>query len=135
MPKAKKYTELLVVTNNDRGSFKQIASPLREKKINIIGYCAYEWDNQAAFRILTTDNTAAKKVLSGKGWTVSENPTVLWETTNKPGSLEKATDALHNNNINIYCTYTTALAGDRKSVVAFTTNDVHSTFSILSKLS
>ena len=135
MTKAKKYTELLVVTNNERGNLKELSAPLREKKINIIGYCAYAWDKEAAFRILTTDNTNAKKVLSSKGWTVSENPTVLWETSNKPGALEKATDALHNSNVNIYCTYTTALSGVRKSVVAFTTNDITTTFNVLNKLS
>jgi hypothetical protein len=134
MPKAKKYTELMVVTDNNHGSLKELSAPLRDKKINIIGYCAYSWNNEAAFRILTTDNTSARKVLSSKGYTVSENPTVLWETTNKPGALEKATDALHNSNVDIFCTYTTALSGARKSVVAFTTSDITTTFNILNKL-
>lgn len=134
MPKAKKYTELLVVSGNARGTFKQIATPLRENKINIIGYCAYEWGNEAAFRIITNNNTKAHKILSKKGWTVSENPTVLWESSNRPGALEKATDALVDSDVNIYSTYTTAQTGGRKAVVAFTTDDVATTYNVLSKL-
>ncbi len=134
MPKAKKYTELIVVSNNTQGTFTQIATPLRENKINIVGYCAYAWGNEAAFRIITNNNTAANEVLANNGWTVSENPTVLWESSNRPGALEKATEALTSAGVNIYSTYTTAKGGARKASVAFTTNDVQTTYSVLNKI-
>lgn len=134
MPKAKKSTELIVVTDNCRGTFTKLAAPLRENKINVIGYCAYEWGTEAAFRIITTNNTEAKKILSGNGWTVSENPTVLWESSNRPGALEKATNFLLDADVNIYSTYTTAKSSGRKAVVAFTTDDVATTYSVLNKL-
>jgi len=134
MPKAKKYTELMVVANNQKGAFTKIATPLRDNKINIFGYCAYEWGSEAAFRIITNNNEAAKKVLAGEGWTVSENDTVLWETTNRPGSIEKATDALVDSNVNVYSTYTTAKSSGRKAVVAFTTSDTNLTYSVLNKI-
>ena len=134
MPKAKKYTELIGVSDNTHGTFTQIATPLRENKINIVGYCAYEWGGEAAFRLIINNNTAAHKILSDYGWTVSENPTVLWESSNRPGTLEKATDALTNAGVNIYSTYTTAKTGGRKAIVAFTTNDVQTTYNVLNNV-
>lgn len=134
MPKAKKYTEIMVVTDSTKGTFSKVATPLRNNKINIFGYCAYEWGNEATFRIITNNNDEARRILAREGWTVSENPTVLWETTNRPGAVEKATEALMNANVDIYSTYTTAKTGGRKAVVAFTTSDSDTTYNVLNGL-
>jgi len=130
-PKARKTTELFIMTPNALGSLTKITNPLTKNGINVEGYCAYEWGNEAAYRIITDDNTKARTVLAKEGFCVEENPTVLWETNNKPGMLKKATEALRSENINIFCSYCTTMVGGKKTATAFTTNDAERTFNTL----
>lgn len=133
-PKAKKTTELFIMTPNTLGSLTKITNPLTKNGINIEGYCAYEWGKEAAYRIITDDNLKARTVLSKEGFAVEENPTVLWEINNKPGFLKKATEALSAAHINIFCSYCTTMVGGKKTSTAFTTNNAEKTFTVLSQL-
>lgn len=133
-PKARKTTELFIMTPNTLGSLTKVTNPLSKNGVNIEGYCAYEWGNEAAYRIITDDNTKARTVLAKEGFAVEENPTVLWEINNKPGFLKKATEALSTSNINIYCSYCTTMVGGKKTATAFTTNDPDKTVAVLTSL-
>jgi hypothetical protein len=133
--KTRKTTELFIVLPNSLGSLTGITTPLTKHKINVEGYCAYEWGKEAAYRIITDNNAKAREVLSKEGYKVEENPTVIWETNNKPGSLKKATEALATENINVYCSYCTTMAGGKKAATAFTTSDADRTFNTLVKMS
>jgi hypothetical protein len=133
-PKAKKTTELFIMTPNALGSLTGITTPLQKGGINVEGYCAYEWGNEATYRIITDNNAKARQVLSKVGYCVEENPTIVWETNNKPGMLKKATEALAGKNINIYCSYCTTMAGGKKAATAFTTNNPDVTLNTLLKL-
>lgn len=132
--KTRKTTELFIVLPNTLGSLTGITNPLSKHKINVEGYCAYEWGKEAAYRIITDDNTRAREVLTKQGYTVQENPTVIWETNNKPGALKKATEALAVEKINVFCSYCTTMAGGKKAATAFTTNDADRTFNTLVKM-
>jgi hypothetical protein len=132
--KARKMTELFVMTPNTLGSLTRITNPLTKNGINIEGYCAYEWGKEATYRIITDDNSKARTVLSKEGFAVEENPTVLWEINNKPGFLKKATEALSTNKINIFCSYCTTMVGGKKTATAFTTNDADKTATVLNNL-
>jgi len=122
------------MTPNALGCLTSITGPLQKNGVNIEGYCAYEWGKEAAYRIITDDNAKARQVLSKAGYCVEENPTVLWETNNKPGMLKKATDSLASKNINIYCSYCTTMSAGKKAATAFTTNNAEVTFNTLLKL-
>jgi len=133
-PKAKKTTELFIMTPNALGSLTGITTPLQKHGVNVEGYCAYEWGNEATYRIITDNNAKARQVLTKAGFCVEENQTIVWETNNKPGMLRKATEALAVKNINIYCSYCTTMAGGKKAATAFTTNNPDVTLSTLLKL-
>lgn len=132
--KTRKTTELFIVMPNSLGSLTRVTYPLQKNGVNIEGYCAYEWDNEAAYRIITDDNKKAQLVLANEGFNITENQTVVWETNNKPGALKKATEALANNKINIFCSYCTTMAGGKKAATAFTTDDANKTFNTLISL-
>lgn len=132
--KTRKTTELFVIMPNSLGSLTRVTYPLQKNGINIEGYCAYEWGKEAAYRIITDDNKKAQTVLANEGFNITENPTVIWETNNRPGALKKATEALASENINIFCSYCTTMAGGKKAATAFTTNDVDKTFNALIRL-
>jgi hypothetical protein len=133
-PKAKKTTELFIMTPSTLGALTGITTPLQKAGVNVEGYCAYEWGKEAAYRIITDNNEKARQVLSKVGFNVQENPTVIWETNNKPGMLRKATEALAGKNVNIYCSYCTTMVGGKKAATAFTTNNPELTFNTLIKV-
>ena len=133
-PKAKKTTELFIMTPSSLGALTGITTPLLKNGINIEGYCAYEWGNEAAYRLITNDNHKARQILSKAGFCVEEIPTVVWETNNQPGMLRKATEALAHCKVNIYCSYCTTMAGGKKAATAFTTNNPDLTLNTLLKL-
>lgn len=130
----KKTTELLVVTKNELGAFARITTPLAKNNINIECYSAYEWNSEAAFRLVTDNNKKATEILKTNGYTVTESPVVLWQTESTPGQLRNATTALAEANINTYCSYSTTPTNSKMAVAVFNTSDATRTSAVLSRM-
>lgn len=129
-----KTSELLVVTRNEMGIFVRMIAPLAQNNINIECFCGYEWGNEAAFRLVTDNNSKARELLANAGWRVQESPTILWNAPNKPGTLRRATSALAEQKINIYSSYSTAQPNGSACTIAFTTSDPDKTLETLNRL-
>lgn len=130
-------TELLVVTNNELGSFAKLASALSKSKVSIECFTGYVWGSEAAFRIVTSDNKKASSVINAQGYSVTESPVVLWYTNNETSRISLASEALAKANISTYSTYSCSASDAPKNtntVVAFNTSDPASTASIISHL-
>jgi hypothetical protein len=132
--KTQRTTELHVTTENELGAGAKLMLPLKQNKVNIECFCGYEMENRVTFKLSTSDNTRAKTLLTNAGYTVTENPVVLWTTTNTPGEMYAATSALAEARINTNYAYSTAVQGSKTASVVFATDDVTRAFDTLSKL-
>jgi len=127
-------SELLVVTRNETGALARVTAPLAQGNINIECYCSYDWGTESAFRFITSNNKKARELLTKAGWTVQENPTILWNAPNKPGILRKATGALAEMKVDIYASYSAAQPGDASCTIAFTTSNPDKTAETLNRM-
>ncbi len=128
---ARKTDELLIVTRNDYGTLARVTNPLNKNNINIECFTAYEWGNEAAFRIVTDNNRKARDVLRSEGFNVQESPVAIWYTTNEPGRLVKAATALANAHINTFCSYSTMVPNSASTAITFNTNDTNRAIEVL----
>ena len=132
--KATKTTELYVTTRNEIGAFARFTLPLRENKINIKCYCAYEQGSDAIFQLITNNNSTAKDLLTKAGYTVTEKPVVYWTINNTPGEINKATSALAESRINVTYSYSTTTPGSKTQGTVFATSDNNKTCDVLNRL-
>ena len=115
-----KKTELCFAVPNERGVLASWTTPLLEGGINIEAMCAYEQGpDMAFFRFIASDNVKAKNYLVEKGYKVTENDVVCWQTENTPGILNKATSQIAEAGINFTCTYAGCIPGGNTSYVVF----------------
>lgn len=129
-----KTTELLIVTANELGAFARISAPLAKKGINVECFTAYEWNGEAAFRLVTNNNKKAREILEGEGHRIQENTSVLWTTENTPGRLSTVTTAMAEARINTHCAYGTTPIDAMTTRVVFTTDDADRTVEVLKRL-
>lgn len=130
----RKVNELLVVTKNDLGAFARISTTLAMNSINIDCFTGYEWNGEAAFRLITSNNKKAHDALATAGFQVQDSTVVLWETQNQPGRMRSASTALAEAKINTHCSYSTTQINSPTQIVAFNTSDSDRTMNVLSKL-
>ena len=130
---ARKTTDLWVTTPNELGALSRLTTPFKPHNINIESFVCWEEGNDAHFRLVTNNNSKAREICTKEGYTVKEEPVVLWTTPNTPGRLSAATTALAEANINTYCTYACCM-GTGETMVAFYTNNPDRTYEILNRL-
>lgn len=134
LPSVRKGSELLIVTRNEMGALARIATPLAKNGINIECFSGYEWGGEAAFRFVTSNNRVAGDLLRKEGYSVQENPVVLWQTDNTTGQLMTATIALAEARVNIYSSYASTVASSKQSLAVFGTSNADKTLEILKRL-
>lgn len=131
---ARKSTDLWVTTPNELGALSKLTMQFQPNNINIESFVCWEEGNNAQFRLVTNNNNRAREICTKAGYTVKEEPIVLWTTTNTPGRLNAATTALAEAKINTNCTYACSTGTDQ-TTVAFYTNNPDRAYEILNKLS
>ena len=132
--KATKTVELRINTRNELGAAAKLTMPLRQNRVNIDCFCGYEQGEEATFYLVTSDNPKAKNLLTSAGYTVTENPVVLWTVDNTPGEFNRATTALAETKINVSYAYSTSIPNGTTASVIFATNDNNKAYDTLSKL-
>ena len=129
----RKTTDLWVTTPNELGALSKLTTPFKPHNINVESFVCWEEGNNAYFRLVTNDNTRAREIWTKEGYTVKENPVVLWTTPNIPGRLSAATTALAEAHINTIYTYSST-TGTGETTVVFYTNNPDRTYEILNKV-
>jgi hypothetical protein len=130
----KKTTDLYVTTKNELGSLSRLTTPLKTNNINVENYVAWEEGNTAHFRFVTNDNAKTRELWTKEGYTVKEDPVVLWNTTNTPGTLNKGSTALAEGRVNTSCTYATTNTGNNTTTAVFYTDNPDRARDILDQL-
>jgi len=130
----RKTTDLWVMTPNDLGALAKITTQLKANNVNIESFVAWKEGNTANFRFLTSDNSKARELWTKAGYTVKEEPVVLWTTNNRPGMLHEGTTALAEAKVNTFCSYSSTTSGTNTTTVVFYTDNPDRTNDVLSKL-
>ncbi len=119
-----KINEIVITVKNQPGVLKSISDVLAKKGININGIVAYEYNNHALFRIITSDSVTTKKQLSMNKYVINmkENPLIVVKLINKPGELAKLTDYIYKFNVNLNVLYTLSDEDDFKYVALSSSN-------------
>jgi len=100
--------EITVIAKNEIGTLESVASALGGSGINIETITAYaSGPDEAIFRIVTTDHSTAKKILSKvpNVKNVEEKEIIVVKMPNRPGELAKITKKLAKNGVDLESVY------------------------------
>ena len=122
MAKANKVKQLSFSMPNKVGLLMEVSEALAKAKINIEAVCAYEWEKEAAFMIVTNNNSKAKNVISKMGAKVEVEDVIALEVPNKVGQLHKAAKTVSTAGIDIYYIYGSPAKG-KMTLILKTEND------------
>ena len=139
----RKTTDLFVTTNNELGTLSRLTNYLKMNNINVESFVAWEEGKNAHFRFVTSDNKRARELWTKEGYTVKEDPVVMWTTSNTPGRLYAGCTAIAEAKINTFCNYastpttgtgTGTGTGTNTCTVVFYTNNPDRTYDVLNKI-
>ena len=116
--KAAETKELLLITQNKVGKMEEISRLVKEHNIDLKAISAWAFDDEAFFRVVASDNEAAKRVLSAVG-RIEEKNIVVVEVPNKVGQLFQLASKLKNNNIDLNYVYGTASQSVDTAIIVF----------------
>ena len=135
MAKAMIAKELIVKTSNKVGMMAEIADAISKSGANITALNAFCVDDNAIFRIVTSDNAKAIKGIKGKGFEASEKDAVKVELENKIGAAAAMSKKLKDANIDIKYIYGSVCSCGAAciSTIIFNCNDNKKAVEILSK--
>lgn len=133
MAKAAIVKELIVKTPNRVGMLAEVAGIVAKSGANINALNAFGVENDAIFRIVTSDNAAAVKELKSKKIEVSEKDVVKVELENKSGMAGAMAEKIKSASIDIKYIYGTACNCACSCGLIFNTSDNKKTVDILNK--
>lgn len=107
MAKASLIKELIVKVQNKVGMMAEVADVISKGGSNITALNAFSIDDNAIFRIITSDNAKAAKELKSKKMDVSEKEAVKVELENKVGTAAAMARKIKDANIDIKYIYAT----------------------------
>ena len=123
MSKIKKGVQILAVTKNKAGMLAEVAQALAAAKVNIQAISAYAIENQAYFRILTSDHTKAKAALTAKGYQTSLQEVLMLELPNRVGALEQAGQKLKKAQIDLSYIYGTTCSAQEDCLLVLNSDN------------
>jgi hypothetical protein len=122
MAKASKVKQLSFSMPNKVGLLMEVTSALANAKINIEAVCAYEWENEASFMLITDKTTKTKNVISKMGVKVEVEDVISVEVPNKVGQLHNEAKKIAAARIDIYYLYGSPAKG-KMTLIFKTEND------------
>jgi hypothetical protein len=122
--KAVKAQELFVCGQNKAGLLFEISKAVGEAGVNIRTISAYVVEDKAFFRLVTSDNTNARKALEPLGVDIEAKPVVIMELSDRVSALAEVSEKLKENNLDLRYIYgTVSKTGDVCTLVFSSSND------------
>jgi len=131
--KVVKGEEIIVAVENKVGRLEEITGMISKEGINIRAIAAYVENNQAIFRIITSDNLKTEEIFSQKGLKPEAKEVVIVELPNKVGELHRMAEKLKEANIDLEYLYGTTTTAEVATLV-FSSNDNEKAIQILTNL-
>jgi hypothetical protein len=109
---------------NKVGLMAEISSAVAEAGVNIEALCAYEWEDEAYFMMITDNPAKAKRVISRMEPEDLESEDVIaLEVPNRVGELQKACRKIADAGIDIYYLYASPSRAKTATLILKTDND------------
>jgi len=115
--------EAIVQINNRPGMLAQITKGLADKGINIDAVIATLDGTAAIIRLVTSDHQGTLNTLREQQLEVQESKVVVVEALHRPGLLQRITEKLARENMDLFYLYATAAEADKCLVVLSSTNN------------
>jgi len=116
--------EIVVTVMNRIGVLADIARILADHGINIEAVAGYAMENEAKIMLVCDDNLRAMDALIKAGYKAAkENPVVILDLENKPGSLKLVSQKLASENIDLKYIYGTACPSSCPAKLVLATNN------------
>jgi len=124
MAKVSKVKQLSFTMANKVGLMAEISSAVAEAGVNIEALCAYEWEDEAYFMMITDNPAKAKRVISRMEPEDLESEDVIaLEVPNRVGELQKACRKIADAGIDIYYLYASPSRAKTATLILKTDND------------
>ncbi len=105
MAKAHMVKELNVKTENKVGMLSEVSQAIASEGVNIVALNAYAVDNEAFFRIVTTDNTKAAEGLKARSLEAHQRDVISVELDNSVGKAGEMGAILKDKGIDVTYIY------------------------------
>jgi hypothetical protein len=115
--------EAIVRINNRPGALARITRSIADKGINIDAVIATADGTDAVIRLVTSDHQRTLNTLREQQLEVQETKVVVVEALHRPGLLERITEKLARENMDLLYLYATAAEADKCLVVLSSTNN------------
>jgi len=112
-----KVSQISVFLENKSGRLAEVTQALADNNINIRALCIAETIDYGVLRLIANDPALAKKVLSERGFTVTETSVLVVELEDKPGGLARVIKVLAQSGINIEYIYAFLTRSEKAFVV------------------
>jgi hypothetical protein len=119
--KVEEATELHVITPNEPGILGRVLGTLANAGVNLKALCAYSYENQGHFLLITADNKKAERSLKALGYKVKTNQVITVEIGDRIGAGAEIGALLGNAVVDIDHCYGTS-AGLGRALLVFKTN-------------
>jgi hypothetical protein len=111
MAKASKGKQLVLTVPNKVGALAELAGVIAGAKVNISAISARGDKRKGYLNIVVDRHLKAKNALKKAGYDVADEDVILVEMADKPGELQKVTEALADAGIDILHNYGSASGG------------------------
>ena len=115
--------EVIVRINNRPGTLAQITKSIADKGISIEAVIATVDGTDAVVRLVTSDHQRTVNTLREQQLEVQETKVVVVEALHRPGLLQRITEKLARENMDLLYLYATAAEADKCLVVLSSTNN------------
>ncbi len=130
--KAVKAKELLIKSENKIGALADLTKVIAGGGINIRAISAWAEDNFALFRLLTSDNTKAKEILTNNNYSFEEKEVVVVELPDRIGQLSLFAGKLKEAEIDLAYIYGTTSKPEYEAILVFSSNNDDKAVEVLS---
>jgi hypothetical protein len=125
--------QLSIFAENKPGRLAAVTQALAKEKINIRATTISTSDTFGVINLIVDDPARAGAVLTKAGMTVSLSPVLAVVIPDQPGGLDRLTQLLFSENVNINNAYGFVLEGNRKAVFVVSVDQIEKAEVLLEK--
>ena len=125
--------QLSIFAENKPGRLAAVTQALSKERINIRATTISTSDTFGVINLIVDDPARAEAVLTKAGMTVKLSPVLAVVIPDQPGGLDRLTQLLFSENVNINDAYGFVLEGNRKAVFVVSVDQIEKAEALLEK--
>ena len=122
--------QIAIFLENQKGKLKGVTDVLNSAGVNLLAVSIADTKEFGILRAITSDNSAAVKVLKQNGYIVVTSDLIGVEVEDKPGGLGEVLSVLDEQHIDVEYLYSYVKA-DGKAVILFKVENINKTIELI----